>query len=75
MTLTDLLARKVKADALSAAEREKHAAVYADICDQIQARLIDLAMASEAYTQVFIQTPDNLPALTEAARGISEVTK
>lgn len=74
MTLTDLLARKVKADALPAAEREKHAAAYAELCDQIQGKLIDIAMVCEAYTCLFTQNPENASDLIEEARKIADMT-
>lgn len=74
MTLTDLLARKAKADALPAADREKHAAAYVEVCDQIQGKLIDIAMACEAYTCLFTQNPENAPELIEAARKIADMT-
>lgn len=71
-TLNDLAARKAKADALPAEMRVKYAAEYAELCDQIQARLIDVAMACNEYTQAFLQNPENIDGLVIAARALGK---
>lgn len=75
MTLTELLARKAKAEALPPETIAQHIVSYTDVCDQVHGKLIDLAMACDAYTQVFIHDPDDMGALIEAARKLqSEVS-
>lgn len=73
--LQELIERKAKADALPPDVREKYGAVYAAVNDELTGKLIDLAMACEDYTKLFIADPDNLNALIAAARTISETTK
>lgn len=69
-TLTSLVERKAKADALPEDVRAKYGATYADVCEQIQARLIDIAFACNDYTQVFIADPDDFNALIPAAQTL-----
>lgn len=71
MTLNELITRKTKADTLPEDIRVKYAAEYADICDQIQGKLIDIAMACDKYAFTFQANPEDIDALIPAARAIA----
>jgi hypothetical protein len=72
MTLNELITRKAKADALPDNVRDKYATEYAEVCDQIQAKLIDIAMACNEYTQTFIQNPEDIDALVATALALDK---